>query len=102
MIEVCRGFVAALQASLDSNSQHSKPTDRQAQMATKASIFLSACAKVGLEALIDEATGYQYERAEDALQVKLRAVIADEASSFSCSRESPSCAAPACPLWRHR
>jgi len=53
-------------------------TDRQRQMAIKASMFLSACAKVGLEALIDEATGYQYERAEDALQVKLRAFIADE------------------------
>jgi hypothetical protein len=35
-------------------------------------------AKLGLIALIDEATGYQYERAEDALQVKLRAFIADE------------------------
>jgi hypothetical protein len=33
---------------------------------------------IGLIALIDEATGYQYERAEDALQVKLRAFIADE------------------------
>ena len=31
-----------------------------------------------LDALVDEATGYQYERAEDALQVKLRAFIADE------------------------
>jgi hypothetical protein len=47
-------------------------------MAIKASMFLSACAKIGLEALIDEATGYQYERAEDALQVKLRAFIAEE------------------------
>jgi hypothetical protein len=41
-------------------------------------MFTSACAKLGLEALIDEATGYQYERAEDALQVKLNAFIADE------------------------
>jgi len=31
-----------------------------------------------LDALIDEATGYQHERAEDALQVKLRAFIAEE------------------------
>lgn len=77
MIEVCQGFVAALQASFDPASD-TKMTDRQQQMAVKASIFLSACAKVGLEALIDEATGYQYERAEDALQVKLRAFIADE------------------------
>lgn len=78
MIEICQGFVAALQASLDPASTHPKMTDRQRQMAIKASMFLSACAKVGLEALIDEATGYQYERAEDALQVKLRAFIADE------------------------
>lgn len=78
MIEVCQGFVAALQASFDPRSPYPKMTDRQRQMAIKASMFLSACAKVGLEALIDEATGYQYERAEDALQVKLRAFIADE------------------------
>jgi len=78
MIEVCQGFVAALQATFDPNSPHPRLTDRQREMAIKASVFLSACAKVGLEALIDEATGYQYERAEDALQVKLRAFIADE------------------------
>ena len=78
MIEVCQGFVAALQASYDTTSPHPKITDRQREMAIKASMFLSACAKVGLEALIDEATGYQYERAEDALQVKLRAFIAEE------------------------
>ncbi len=80
MIEVCQGFVAALQSSLDPARDQSIPrlTERQMQMAMKASMFLSACAKVGLEALIDEATGYQYERAEDALQVKLRAFIADE------------------------
>jgi hypothetical protein len=78
MIEVCQGFVAALQASFDPQSTHPRMTDRQRQMAMQASVFLSACAKVGLEALIDEATGYQYEREEDALQVKLRAFIADE------------------------
>lgn len=78
MIEVCQGFVAALQATFDPNSPYPRLTDRQREMAIKASMFLSACAKVGLEALIDEATGYQYERAEDALQVKLRAFIADE------------------------
>jgi hypothetical protein len=77
MIEICQGFVAALQASFDPNTAH-KLTGRQQEMAIKASMFLSACAKVGLEALIDEATGYQYERAEDALQVKLRAFIAEE------------------------
>jgi len=77
MIDLCQGFVAALQASFLPSSA-TKLTERQVQMAIQASMFLSACAKVGLEALIDEATGYQYERAEDALQVKLRAFIADE------------------------
>ena len=78
MIEVCQGFVAALQSSLTPGSPHPSLTSRQQQMAIQASMFLSACAKLGLEALIDEATGYQYERAEDALQVKLKAFIADE------------------------
>jgi len=78
MIDVCQGFVAALQASFNPNSPHPRLTDRQREMAIQASMFLSACAKVGLEALIDEATGYQYERAEDALQVKLRMFITDE------------------------
>ena len=41
-------------------------------------MFVAACAKVGLEALIDEATGYQIDRAQDALQVKLRAYLSDE------------------------
>lgn len=55
LIEVCQGFVAALQASFDPKSPHPKLTERQRQMAMMASVFLSACAKVGLEALIDEA-----------------------------------------------
>ncbi|KPP85099.1 P63C domain-containing protein [Erythrobacter sp. HL-111] len=78
LIEVCQGFTAALQASFDPTSAFPKMTERQRQMAMQASIFLSACAKTGLDALIDEATGYQYERAEDALQVKLQAFIAEE------------------------
>lgn len=77
-IEICQGFVAGLQASFDPKSPYPRLTDRQRQMAIQASMFLSACAKVGLEALIDEATGYQFERPDDALQVKLRAFIADE------------------------
>jgi hypothetical protein len=77
-IEICQGFVAALQASFDPKSPYPKMTDRQRQMAMQASIFLSACAKVGLEALIDEATGYQFERPDDVLRVKLRAFIAEE------------------------
>ena len=77
MIDICQGFVAALEA-------HSLPdagvklTRRQIEIAVKASMFVAACAKVGLDALVDEATGYQYDRAEDALRVKLRAYLEDE------------------------
>ena len=53
-------------------------THAQKEMALKAAVFLAACAKVGLVALIDEATGYQYDRAEDALRVKLKAYIAED------------------------
>ena len=53
-------------------------TDRQAEIAVKASMFLAACSKTGLIALIDEVTGYQYERAQDALQVKLNLYLEKE------------------------
>ncbi len=70
-IEICRAYVKAL-------SDGALKTQRQSEIAVKASMFLASCAKVGLIALIDEATGYQYDRAVDALQVKLKAFLADE------------------------
>jgi P63C domain len=75
-IEVWRGFVSAMEASL--SGKDVKLTGRQKEMAIRASFLLGACAKVGLDALIDEATGYQYDRAADALRVKLKAYLADE------------------------
>lgn len=75
MIEVCSGLVKALEAS---HRSEVKLTPRQISMAIKSSMFLTACAKVGLDALIDEATGYQHKRDEDALQVKLRAYLLKE------------------------
>jgi hypothetical protein len=70
-LEICRAYVRAL-------SDSALQTDRQRQIAVKAGMFLAACAKVGLIALIDEATGYQYDRAADALKVKLKAFLAEE------------------------
>jgi len=78
VIEICQGFISALEANLGPNPPEQRMTARQQQMAVKASMFLSACAKLGLEALIDEATGYQFERSRDALQVKLAAYLEDE------------------------
>jgi hypothetical protein len=77
MIEVCRGLVSALEAS-QKQPPDVKLTPRQISMAIKASMFLVACAKVGLDALVDEATGYQAFRDSDALQVKLRAYLEKE------------------------
>lgn len=77
LIEVCRGLMQALQAAETPGSGHSL-TDRQKQIAVTAGMFVAACAKTGLDALIDEATGAQYDRAEDALQVKLRAYLEEE------------------------
>jgi hypothetical protein len=59
-------------------SDEALSTDKQKEVAIQCSILLSACADIGLEALIDEATGYQYERREDELQLKLRLYIAEE------------------------
>lgn len=53
-------------------------TERQRDIAIKCAVISAGLVRLGLDALVDEATGYQYERAEDALQVKLRAFIADE------------------------
>jgi hypothetical protein len=70
-IDICRCYVKA-------QDDKALKTDRQNEMATSCSMFLAACAKTGLIALIDEATGYQYARAEDALRVKLRAFLEKE------------------------
>lgn len=70
-LELCTGYVRALE---DGKLR----TDRQREIAARAAAFLASCAKVGLIALIDEATGYQYQRAEDALRVKLRLFLEEE------------------------
>lgn len=68
---ICRGYVQALY-------QGAALTDRQREIAIKCAVLTSGLTRTGLDALVDEATGYQYERAEDALQVKLRAFISEE------------------------
>ena len=70
-IDICRGYVKAV-------NDAAVLTESQEEMARKASAFLAACATVGLIALIDEATGYQYDRAQDALRVKLKAFLEEK------------------------
>lgn len=68
---ICRGYVQALY-------EGAPLTDKQRETAIKCAVLTSGLTRTGLDALIDEATGYQYERAENELQVKLRAFIAEE------------------------
>lgn len=70
-LEICKAYVTAL-------NDGALQTARQIEIAAQAAMFLAACSKVGLIALIDEATGYQYDRAEDALRLKLRIFLEDE------------------------
>ena len=69
-IEICRAFVKARNGGA--------LNAKQIEIAIKADMFLAACAKTGLDALIDEVTGYQYERAHDALEVKLHLYLEQE------------------------
>lgn len=50
----------------------------QEKMVMQANIIVRALAKIGITALIDEATGYQYDRENDALQELLRAYVAED------------------------
>lgn len=49
----------------------------QAKLAEQSEIILSALAQVGIDALVDEATGFQYDRKHDALRLLLSKYIAE-------------------------
>ena len=51
---------------------------RNEKAAKQANVIIRACSKIGIVALVDEATGYQYIRPEDALQFKLKLYLAEE------------------------
>jgi len=70
LIEICEGYLRARDnGTLKSGQEH---------IAAAADLIVRACARVGIEALIDEATGYQEVRAKNALQVKLQLFIAEQ------------------------
>lgn len=70
-IDICRAYSRARDTG-------ALTTESQTAIAIRASMLLGAFAKGGIEAAIDEVTGYQYERAPDALQTKLKLFLADE------------------------
>lgn len=68
--EVCEVF-------LEARAKNALP-HTQAHVAKQAEIIVRALAHVGIIALIDEATGYQQDRARDALSKILEAFVAKE------------------------
>ena len=70
-LEICGAYVRAWQDGA---------LEGEAEVATakRSAAFLAACSKVGLIALIDEATGYESRRGEDEFQLKLRALFIEE------------------------
>jgi hypothetical protein len=70
LIEICEAYLQAR------DRDELKPS--QEKIAAAADVIMRACARVGIEALIDEATGYQEVRARNALQIKLQLFIAEQ------------------------
>ena len=70
LVEVCKAVIRAQKAG--------KLTKAQEPMAGQASAIVNALAKVGIVALIDEATGYQTQRDPNALRLLVDAYIEDE------------------------
>jgi hypothetical protein len=67
---VCELYLSANDAGVLHESQE--------KIVLQAKILVRALAKVGITALIDEATGYQYDRENNALQEILKAYIAED------------------------
>lgn len=58
--------------------EHKALISSQLETAIKCEILVRSLAKLGITALVDEATGYQYDREKDELQKILKAYIAEE------------------------
>ena len=75
LVEICEKYLEAF--------DQSKLKRSQMNLAVQAGIIIRACAKVGIIALVDEATGFQQFRSKRALQLKLQAFIADELQEWA-------------------
>lgn len=70
VVDICNSYLKArLAGALQVN---------QSKIAEQCEIFISACAKTGIDAVIDEATGYQYYRQANSLQEKFSAFLQEE------------------------
>jgi hypothetical protein len=75
LIEICDLYLRARDDRLLKGSQM--------RLAHMAETVVRACAKVGITALVDEATGYQEVRKKYALRLKLQAFIANEMQEWA-------------------
>jgi hypothetical protein len=75
LIEICDLYLAAREAG--------QLGPRQKGLAVMAEIIVRSTAKLGIIALIDEATGYQAVRSKQALQLKLQAFIAEDMAEWA-------------------
>lgn len=70
LVDVCK--------AVDRAERAGKLTKAQSSMAQQARMLVNALAQVGIDALVDEATGYQTERSPDALRLLVQAYIEKE------------------------
>ena len=75
LLDICDAYLRARDADALAPNQH--------DLAKQAEIITRACGKVGIIALIDEATGYQAYRKKQELQVKLQAFIAEDLQEWA-------------------
>lgn len=80
-MDLCSAYAAALMSHLDPVEDFTL-TKRQIEIARKAISIQRACGKIGIISMVDEVTGYQYERAEDELRIKLNLFLAEEMRSW--------------------
>lgn len=72
LVDICSAIIDANRAGVFDNNV----------IVRNADIIIRSVAKVGIIALVDEATGYQYERENDELQRILKAYISEELIGF--------------------
>ena len=75
LVEICDAYLKAREDGILVKSQ--------LKIAKQAEIIMRACAKVGIIALIDEVTGFQNYRKDNALRVKLQAFIAEDMQEWA-------------------
>ena len=70
LVDICNAYLKARQAGT--------LQPQQAKLAEQAEMFISACAKTGIDAIVDEVTGFQYFRKANELQEKFKAYLQEE------------------------